>query len=400
MHRHLLAILALIPLLCCCKAQSGIPHTEDGHIVLDGVPQYFIGTNLWYAGRLAGSGSDADIYALRAELDALHALGVDNLRVLAAEGEDLDGIGRALDEMDRRGMKAVLFMGNAWEWSHGFADYLEKAGAGTQPRPSTEGYSAYMQAMAAFSTNKQAQQLNQDYIAGVVRRLRGHKAVFSWQICNEPRCFSDDPSVRDGFVQYIHSTAALIKSIDPLHMVSTGNEGAMGCEGDMDLCRRINDCPDVDYITIHIWPYNWGWVSGDEVADGAAVAAEKVGKYIDDHLQMAEDLGKSVVIEEFGYPRDGFSFTPGSPVSGRDIVYKTVFDALIASAARGGNLAGCNFWGWGGSVRPPHETWQEGDPYCGDPSQEAQGLNSVFNCDDSTVDLIRRSNQELFTKTH
>ena len=55
-----------------------------------------------------------------------------------------------------------------------------------------------------------------------------------------------------------------------------------------------------------------------------------------------------------------------------------------------GMVAGCNFWGWGGLAEPEHEMWQRGDDYTGDPAQEAQGLNSVFACDSSTIATIKQ----------
>lgn len=378
-----------------CGRQSSLPvwTSEDGNILKSGESAYFIGTNLWYAGILASDSTGR--VRLERELDTLKALGVTNLRVLATEGGNVDNLRYALDRMQERGMCAVLFLNNAWEWSYGFADYLEAAGEGTQPRPSTSGYPAYMKAMAAFSTSRKAISLNQDYIRSIVGALKDHPAIFSWQICNEPRCFSDSAPVRDAFVGYIHSTAALIKSIDPVHMVSTGNEGLMGCENDADLYERINSCDDVDYITIHIWPYNWSWVREDSVNSGIDNAITNVGKYIDEHLEVANRLGKPVVIEEFGYPRDGFCFDRGCPVSGRDSIYSYVFSRILQSAENGGNLAGCNFWGWGGFARPAHEFWQEGDDLCGDPSQEAQGLNSVFVTDSSTIAVIADATGKL-----
>ena len=62
-----------------------------------------------------------------------------------------------------------------------------------------------------------------------------------------------------------------------------------------------------------------------------------------------------------------------------------MFDLVEGDAG----LNGVNFWGWGGNVTPAHRTWENGDPYTGDPAQEDQGLNSVFMADSSTVALIR-----------
>lgn len=385
--------ISLIQTSCTSLSSRQAWMAEDGNIIKNGESEYFIGTNLWYAGRLAGD--EAGRVRLVRELDTLKAMGVTNLRVLATEGENLACLKYALDRMQERGMGAVLFLNNAWEWSYGFPDYLEAAGTEKQPRPAVEGYGAYMKAMAAFCTNDKAIELNHNYIRGIVSALKKHPAIFSWQICNEPRCFSASPEVKDSFVKYIHNTAALIKSIDPVHMVSTGNEGLMGCEEDMNLYERVNSCDDIDYITIHIWPYNWSWVRENSVNDGIDNAIEKVGLYIDGHLDLARRLNKPMVIEEFGYPRDGFKFDRSTTTTGRDRIYEYVFSRVVKSAENGGNLAGCNFWGWGGFAQPAHEMWQEGDDLCGDPAQEAQGLNSVFHSDRSTVAIITDATRKL-----
>lgn len=388
-------MLALSILLAssCNRSTETFWSVADGNIVRNGKAEYFVGTNLWYAGRLCATPEGRA--RLETELQTLKGIGVNNLRVLAVEGEDLDNLAYALDRIQEYGMGAVLFLNNAWEWSYGFADYLEAAGAGTQPRPSTSSYSVYMNAMAAFCTNDKAIALSHDYIKTIVPRFKDHPAIFSWQISNEPRCFSPSPEVKDSFVKYIHATAELIKSLDSNHMVSTGNEGQKGCEEDMKFCERINDCPAIDYVTIHIWPYNWSWVREGSVNDGIDGAVEKVDEYIDNHLKIAEKLGKPMVIEEFGYPRDGFDFSTGSATTGRDRIYDCVFSRVVTSARAGGKLAGCNFWGWGGEARPVHTIWEEGDELCGDPSQEPQGLNSVFSCDASTIAVIKNATEAI-----
>ena len=93
-------------------------------------------------------------------------------------------------------------------------------------------------------------------------------------------------------------------------------------------------------------------------------------------------------MEEFGYPRDGFSFSPESTTKGRDGYYKFVFSLVADNAEKGGKFAGCNFWGWGGYAKPKHEQWQVGDDYTGDPAQEQQGLNSVFITDTTTINVV------------
>ena len=406
--------LALLLGSCTPKTPYSV---SDGRFVRNGEPQYYIGTNFWYGPILATT--EEGRARLSAELDSLKALGMTNLRVLTmADGEGgqdakirpawhkapgeydsegLEGLGYFLKELEKRDMTAVLYLNNAWEWSGGYGTYLEWVGEGTTPDTRTEGYGPYVQFVGRFITNARAQELFFDHVRTIVSRYKDSPAIFSWQIANEPRCFSDVPAVRDSFVTFIHSTAALIKSIDPVHMVSTGNEGLMGCEKSMELVERINSCDDIDYMTIHIWPYNWRWIEEGDIAGGVDGAIVKTDEYIDRHLALARRLRKPLVIEEFGYPRDGFAFEKGTPVSGRDRYYAHVFSRIAESAEAGGQLAGLNFWGWGGLARqvPGREFWQEGDDYCGDPAQEAQGLNSVYLSDTSTVGIIRENTRRL-----
>jgi mannan endo-1,4-beta-mannosidase len=55
-------------------------------------------------------------------------------------------------------------------------------------------------------------------------------------------------------------------------------------------------------------------------------------------------------------------------------------------------IAGCNFWAFGGIARPiPGQIfWKDGDEFMGDPEGEEQGLNSVFDSDTSTWQLINK----------
>ena len=149
----------------------------------------------------------------------------------------------------------------------------------------------------------------------------------------------------------------------------------------------------MDYATIHLWPYNLNWVTASTVTDSIAAACRNTSEYINSHfdaLSLAQDKdgkkAKPIVLEEFGYPRDGMAVAQGSPVSGRDAYYTHVFSEI----KDGGKIKGANFWGWGGLAHPQHETWQSGDDYTGDPAQEAQGLNSVFASDTTTIAIIER----------
>uniref|UniRef100_A0A2I2K945 Endo-1,4-beta-mannosidase n=1 Tax=feces metagenome TaxID=1861841 RepID=A0A2I2K945_9ZZZZ len=127
------------------------------------------------------------------------------------------------------------------------------------------------------------------------------------------------------------------------------------------------------------------------------MAIKNTDEYIDSHLAIAEKYGKPVVLEEFGFPRDGFKFAQGSPTRSRDRYYRHVFNRIVESAREGGLFAGLNFWGWGGlaSQSETNIFWRPGDDYCGDPAQEQQGLNSVYAGDISTLWVIKRAADQI-----
>ncbi len=404
--------------------KAGFVTVRDGKFAIGDSTYSYIGTNFWYGPILASDGRGGDRERLAKELDFLKHIGVTNLRVLAgADGAEglashveptlqtapgvyndtlLVGLDRFIDELEKRDMKAVIYLNNAWEWSGGYSTYLEWAGAGEAVNPAHAGYPAYMDYASQFVRNDSAKALAAKHVQAIVGRVSTvsgkpyaeSPAIMSWQIANEPRPFSQE-SMRD-FAEWIGETARLIKNIDGRHLVSVGSEGSWGCENSMDLWAEIHSIPEVDYATIHIWPYNWSWVKPATLSDSVGVAIANTGRYIDDHsLALARSLAgadgkghsKPIVLEEFGYPRDAMAIAPGSAVSGRDRYYEYVFDKVASD----GQLAGVNFWSWGGFANPAHETWQRGDDYTGDPAQEAQGLNSVFATDSTTLAVIRQA---------
>ena len=405
---------------CSTESEKGFFRVEEGHFVdTAGSPCYFIGANMWYGAFLATEGPSCDRERLCRELDRLKELGIDNLRIaVGADGSEddevkvkpilqtapgvynddaLDGLDFLMAELGKRDMYAVLYLTNSWTWSGGYAQYLEWSGHGectVQGNVSWKEYTDYVGKFHKSELDDPCKRMLEDHIRFIVTRTNRYtgrpysedRAIFSWQLCNEPRAFS--AAAKENFYRWVAGTARLIKELDANHMVSTGSEGEIGCEVDMELCERIHAIPEIDYINLHIWPYNWRWVDRDTFESDVATACRMSLEYIDRHMELGRKLGKPVVIEEFGYPRDGFLFDVGSPVSARDVYYRHIAGAVVESSERGDVLGGCNFWGWGGSARPQHLFWENGDDYCCDPAQEEQGLYSVFDCDTTTVEIL------------
>lgn len=428
----ILALCLSFSIILSCVPVAGdadsFVKVENGKFVKDGKPYYFAGANMWYAAMLASDGEEGDRERLERELDCLDSMGVDNIRVLVgADGDNwtpmkvgptlqvrpgvyndsiFNGLDYLLAELGKRDMTAVLYLTNSWEWSGGFGQYLEWAGFGRTPLPKEVSWGEYCAILTQFYDSPQARDMYFNHVKSVVSRVNAitgrpyseDPAIFSWQLCNEPRPFSDEN--KEDFLSWARESAAIIKSIDTNHLVSTGSEGLFGCEVDSSLFARLHSLEDIDYFNIHIWPYNWNWVDKGNL-DSVDIAIDESRKYIGIHTDAVADAGKPLVIEEFGYPRDGFSFSKDSSVSARDIYYRYIFDIVIESARSGGCIAGCNFWAWGGYAGQSSESeyWRRGDDYCGDPAQEPQGLYSVYAGDSTTVELVRETNELIATAT-
>ncbi len=411
--------LAVTPLY----AQSDFVQVKDGHFVKDGKPYYYVGTNFWYGAILGSEGQGGNRKRLCQELDYMKSQGIDNLRILVgSDGKRgvktkveptlqeapgvyndtiLAGLDYLLMEMGKRDMVAVLYLNNSWEWSGGYGFYLEHAGVGVAPRPNEDGYPAFMEFVSQYAGCEKAHQLFYDYVRFILTRTNrytGKKyvddpAIMSWQIGNEPRAFAVE--ALPDFEKWLASASSLIRELDKNHLISIGSEGSWGCENDYGCYERICADTNIDYCNVHLWPYNWSWARPDHLIEDLGVACKNTKEYIDKHLVICEKLSKPLVMEEFGYPRDGFSFSLESSTQGRDAYYEYVFSLVADNAETGGKFAGCNFWGWGGFAKPTHEQWQVGDDYTGDPAQEAQGLNSVFVTDTTTLAVVRKQVERM-----
>jgi len=426
------AVLAALLLALCATGASMAAERDDfvrvdgTRFVLDGKTYRFAGANFWYGAYLGAEDGIGDRERLRAELDQLQAAGIDNLRVLAmseasgfkrgvrpaimtAPGEYderlLQGLDVLLDEMGRRDMKAVLYLNNFWQWSGGMSQYVSwftGEPVSAHDPDETGDWNGFMQNSARFYAIPEAQALYRDAIRTVITRRNtvngkayvDDPTVMSWQLANEPRPGSD----RDGhanfpvYRKWVDDTAGYIRGLAPKQLVSTGSEGSWGSLRDDDLFIIAHASPNVDYLTFHLWPSNWSWMDHQDPAARLEPGLRTSLEYIDRHIDIAGKMGKPIVLSEFGLNRDRGSYDPASGVAARDAFYRAIFDRLLERAQKGDAIAGSNFWAWGGRGRTtnPDWMWKAGDPFTGDPPQEAQGLFSLFDSDASTLEIVSK----------
>lgn len=409
------------------KSSPEFIRVKGTQFILGDKPYYFLGTNLWYGCYLGSPGETGDRERLKKELDLLQSLGIKNLRILAASekseiknslkpsiqiepgvyNEDLlEGLDYLLNEMCERDMHAVVFLNNYWEWSGGMSQYNAWATGEKVADPENPDvrWGEFMRRSATFYSNEKANEYFKEFIKSIITRKNKfndlyyfeNPTIMAWQLANEPRPWGNKEDV-EYYYAWVDSTAKYIHSLDPNHLVTTGNEGLMGSLGSEEYYLKAHESKYIDYETFHLWAKNWGWFDAKNIDSTYPSTKQKAIEYLVKHFELARKIGKPLTLEEFGMARDSENYYPGSPTTARDNYFQTIYELMYDSASVCAPIAGSNFWTWGGYCRAAHEDfiWREGDTFMGDPPQEPQGLNSIFDTDTSTINILKKY-AELF----
>lgn len=221
MKKIIISLIYLLGVTNLLYPQSSQPsyfvRVSGTHFTVKGQPYYFLGTNMWYGCYLGADTSGPGRARLLRELDRLQALGITNIRVLAASeglgeyqpvrqtiqptpGEMnevlLVGLDFLLAEMGKRGIYAVLFLNNYWFWSGGMAQYLAWLEPSLAPRPFQDNKQFDFMALSGqFYSHEQANALYRRFLHRLImrrntitgRRYRDDPTIMSWQLANEPR---------------------------------------------------------------------------------------------------------------------------------------------------------------------------------------------------------------------
>ncbi|KAH8879648.1 family 5 putative glycoside hydrolase [Thozetella sp. PMI_491] len=275
---------------------------------LDGKVGYFAGTNAWWLGHLTEN-KDVDL-ALQEIADTQYKVarvwGFGDVNIVPDRRPDPNHIwyqllnsSGAYINYGEDGLQRLDYVVSAAEKANirlvlPFVNYWSDYG----------GMNAYQRAFGGNSTlewytDERSQAVYRNYIKVVVNRYKASPAVFSWQLCNEPRMEGGNYT---DMVKWVSSTAKYIKSLDPNHMVSTGEEGFF------DASDGVNDgfsvysgmagssfshnirIPDIDYGVFHLYPSWWSY------------PYEWGNTWIKEHDEIGKAVGKPVILEEYGTP--------------------------------------------------------------------------------------------------
>lgn len=262
------------------------------------------------------------------------------------EGEDglrhLDYIIKQAEEHD---MKLVITFTNYWEAFGGMGQYVKWY---QMSQGKSVGNSKVDEKDTCdFYTNETIKGWYKDYIKTLLNhtnyytgeKLMDSEAVFSWELSNEPRCTVDEFCKDDILYNWAKEMSAYVKSIDPYHMVSVGDEGFYNL-GYQEAARqdlpssaysgyygvdfdKLMTIDTVDFGTPHMYVDQWGFDLGDDDLE-----------WIKRHAQTTSSADKPIIFEEFGL----------TDKTKRDAAYSDWLDIVTGDYYEGVEYQGFNYW--------------------------------------------------------
>ena len=203
----------------------------------------------------------------------------------------LRGLDYVVEQAGERGLRLILPFVNYWPDYGGMDQYV--------------AWSPTARRRDDFYSDDWCRAAYREQVRTIVERVNtwtgvaycDDPTILAWELANEPR----SPSDPTGFTlhRWIEEMAGFVKGLDPNHLVSVGMEGFFGrWTGGWNPPRWPggqgtdfvwhHEPADVDLATFHLYPDHW-WM---HPADGI--------RWIRDHLRAADELGKPVLLEEFG----------------------------------------------------------------------------------------------------
>ncbi|KAG8863099.1 hypothetical protein FRB96_009280 [Tulasnella sp. 330] len=248
------------------QTPAGFVASEGKNFVLNGAPFKFAGANAYWMFLL---NEDSDVVEQFAEYQAAgvkvvriwgfrEAVGsapaVGNFTQLWQNGVATcspDGLARfkvILDAADAAGIKVIMALTN--NWSVTFPDDPTKPPG--YYSNSYGGIDTYVQQIKgggdhdAFYTDETIQAAYQKYLTCLVPTFKDHAAVFSWELANDPRCQGAVGTTTSSscntatITKWVNTNSAFVKTLDPNHMVNSGDGGFQCTQSSCPKINRVN----------------------------------------------------------------------------------------------------------------------------------------------------------------
>jgi len=160
-----------------------------------------------------------------------------------------------------------------------------------------------------FYTNPKIIAAYKNYVRAVVTRHLLDPTIFAWELANEPRCSADGTRNLPAsttctpatLTRWIQEMSSFIKSIDPFHMVTVGDEGYLNSDSESDDWAYNGSTgdnaayvavKDIDFGTFHLYPDWW------------TKTVQWANQFVVDHGTVQKNAKKPVIMEEYGWMTD------------------------------------------------------------------------------------------------
>ncbi|GMH40074.1 hypothetical protein BSKO_07978 [Bryopsis sp. KO-2023] len=280
-------------------------------------------------------GQDAGFHAMRAWA---HTVSPD-FALQSSPGVYNEGMFRGLDyfldEARKHDIRVILSFTDNWPKAGGADEYVKwSPSAGSHPD---------------FFTDEGAKNLYKEHVRTVINRVnsingrvyRDDPTIMAWNLINEPRCTGCPDAVQ----AWIDEMAPFVKSLDSNHLLSVGEEGFYSTSGKnyanpqganrwpewegQDFLNNHRS-PAIDFLSFHSWIDNW-----EDVTESFQRS------WIREHVADGKELGKPVILQEFGK-----IVQPGGPsMDERNRFFDIVYDE-VQTLMKEGTLMGAMFWQW------------------------------------------------------
>lgn len=387
------ALLINIFIFCGTRAVGqDFVRAKNGILYADGVPFSFVGANAYYLQQLAAQGDtthvrEVFVTAKSRGLRCIRTWGsfdspdsVNPATIQYKPQQYSESALRALDyvlyQADLFGIKLIIPLVNNWEEFGGMNQYVQWYAALhaktttllTLSKQAREGGQAHVRIEGAlgryyhvrvadgfvhddFYRNAEIKRWYKSYIEMVLSRVNTYNGriykndpiVFAWELANEPRSSDQTGELIRSWVSEI---ATFMKSIDPNHLLGTGEEGFDvsqmefhtdgqynnqfwlfdGTTG-VSFSKNIKD-PNIDLASIHLYATAW------------KIGVSNGNRWIADHAEVSRRLGKPLILGEFGVQMN------------KSLIYEGWLNTLLNSAASGGLV-------W----QLVYDSWKEVDGY-------------------------------------
>lgn len=300
---------------------------KDGHFLYNEQPYYFCGVNWNVTEVLQSVPHKQKNKVIAEELNLMVRYGINDLRITVdidtldvSNKEDrnvkslIAGLDYLLKETSRRNMHIIFCMkinesdwvGNGDAVQHNLKSFVQHSNTYTKK---------------AYYTDS---------------------SIIAWELYLDTEVDKVFPT----YVLKLNAMASYIRNLVPKQLLTVAGSNAL--YNDETCFMQLFNNPQVDYVTIHIMPCKYGWVSSDRIFEDLSNAYVQTSEYIDRISFWANKCQKPIVIAEFNYLRDRFRRIPFTTTYSRNGFYTFILNKIFQGKNKQNMLTGGFLSSWGG----------------------------------------------------